>query len=213
MVGPSGSLSGSGPGRPYAPGATLRPAMSEWYSIEVFDGASSAALWAEAYGDPLLESALSTGAQGLVMAPPQLGRGAGAGVRRYQVLGGVAGLHARPGRAGRCPRPDKRPDRLPRPGWVEWYFPASSPTAAAGAVAPPPSLFRGNGRETSWPGCHLGRGPFSLPSQVLVLGAGHAGCFTADLVLAAPIPAHYSRPTAARRRNLFARRTLSATAR
>ena len=37
--------------------------MSEWYSIEVFDGASSAALWAEAYGDPLLESALSSGAR------------------------------------------------------------------------------------------------------------------------------------------------------
>ena len=37
--------------------------MSEWYSIEVFDGASSAALWAEAHGDPLLESALSSGAR------------------------------------------------------------------------------------------------------------------------------------------------------
>ncbi len=36
--------------------------MSEWYSIEVFDGASSAGLWAEAHGDPLLESALSSGA-------------------------------------------------------------------------------------------------------------------------------------------------------
>ena len=37
--------------------------MSEWYSIEVFDGASSAALWSEMHGDPLLESALSTGAK------------------------------------------------------------------------------------------------------------------------------------------------------
>ena len=37
--------------------------MAEWYSIEVFDGASSAALWAEAHGDPLLESALSSGAK------------------------------------------------------------------------------------------------------------------------------------------------------
>ena len=36
--------------------------MSEWYSIEVFDGATSAALWADAHGDPLLESALSSGA-------------------------------------------------------------------------------------------------------------------------------------------------------
>ncbi|HTW11077.1 MAG TPA: hypothetical protein VME46_26490 [Acidimicrobiales bacterium] len=36
--------------------------MSEWYSIEVFDGASSAALWADVHGDPLLESALSSGA-------------------------------------------------------------------------------------------------------------------------------------------------------
>jgi hypothetical protein len=36
--------------------------MAEWYSIEVFDGASSAALWAEAHGDMLLESALSSGA-------------------------------------------------------------------------------------------------------------------------------------------------------
>jgi hypothetical protein len=33
-----------------------------WYSIEVFDGASSASLWAEAYGDTLIESALVTGA-------------------------------------------------------------------------------------------------------------------------------------------------------
>ena len=37
--------------------------MSEWYSIEVFDGASSAGLWAEMHGDPLLESALSSGAK------------------------------------------------------------------------------------------------------------------------------------------------------
>jgi hypothetical protein len=37
--------------------------MSEWYSIEVFDGASSAALWADLHGDPLLESALSSGAK------------------------------------------------------------------------------------------------------------------------------------------------------
>ena len=37
--------------------------MSEWYSIEVFDGASSAAFWSDIHGDPLLESALSTGAQ------------------------------------------------------------------------------------------------------------------------------------------------------
>jgi hypothetical protein len=37
--------------------------MSEWYSIEVFDGASSASMWAEAHGDPLLESALTWGAR------------------------------------------------------------------------------------------------------------------------------------------------------
>jgi hypothetical protein len=37
--------------------------MSEWYSIEVFDGASSASLWAEVHGDPLLESALLMGAK------------------------------------------------------------------------------------------------------------------------------------------------------
>jgi hypothetical protein len=37
--------------------------MAEWYSIEVFDGATSAALWSEAHGDPLLESALSAGAR------------------------------------------------------------------------------------------------------------------------------------------------------
>jgi len=36
--------------------------MSEWYSIEVFDGASSAGSWALAHGDPLVESALSYGA-------------------------------------------------------------------------------------------------------------------------------------------------------
>ena len=37
--------------------------MSEWYSIEVFDGASSAALWASSHGDLILESALSSGAK------------------------------------------------------------------------------------------------------------------------------------------------------
>ena len=40
-----------------------KSAMSEWYSIEVFDGASSAGLWAEAHGDPILESALLAGAK------------------------------------------------------------------------------------------------------------------------------------------------------
>ena len=33
-----------------------------WMSIEVFDGASSAALWSEAYGDNLVETGLSNGA-------------------------------------------------------------------------------------------------------------------------------------------------------
>ena len=33
-----------------------------WFSIEVFDGASSAALWAEAYGDGIVEAAFGTGA-------------------------------------------------------------------------------------------------------------------------------------------------------
>ena len=37
--------------------------MSEWYSIEVFDGASSASLWAGVHGDPLVESALLMGAK------------------------------------------------------------------------------------------------------------------------------------------------------
>jgi hypothetical protein len=37
--------------------------MSEWFSIEVFDGASSASLWASTHGDLLLESALSGGAK------------------------------------------------------------------------------------------------------------------------------------------------------
>ena len=33
-----------------------------WFSIEVFDGASSAALWADAYGDAIVEAAFGTGA-------------------------------------------------------------------------------------------------------------------------------------------------------
>ncbi|MDQ1357407.1 MAG: hypothetical protein QOF20_2701 [Acidimicrobiaceae bacterium] len=36
--------------------------MSVWFSVEVLDGASSAALWSEAYGDALVEAALLTGA-------------------------------------------------------------------------------------------------------------------------------------------------------
>jgi hypothetical protein len=36
--------------------------VSAWYSIEVFDGASSASLWADAYGDALIETAITRGA-------------------------------------------------------------------------------------------------------------------------------------------------------
>ncbi|MGI8491785.1 MAG: hypothetical protein ACR2NJ_03360 [Acidimicrobiales bacterium] len=36
--------------------------MSAWYSIEVFDGATSATLWAEVYGDALVEAAVTSGA-------------------------------------------------------------------------------------------------------------------------------------------------------
>lgn len=36
--------------------------MAFWMSIEVFDGASSASLWADAHGDALVEVALSHGA-------------------------------------------------------------------------------------------------------------------------------------------------------
>lgn len=36
--------------------------MALWYSIEVLDGASSASLWSEAYGDSLIENALASGA-------------------------------------------------------------------------------------------------------------------------------------------------------
>lgn len=32
--------------------------MSEWYSIEVLDGATSSSVWAEAWGDTLIEAAL-----------------------------------------------------------------------------------------------------------------------------------------------------------
>src|SRR3954462_12076265 len=33
-----------------------------WFSIEVFDGASSAGLWADAFGDSIVEAAFSSGA-------------------------------------------------------------------------------------------------------------------------------------------------------
>lgn len=36
--------------------------MGVWYSIEVFDGSSSASVWAEAHGDALMETALTGGA-------------------------------------------------------------------------------------------------------------------------------------------------------
>lgn len=36
--------------------------MSAWYSIEVFDGATSASVWAEAYRDALMETAIMSGA-------------------------------------------------------------------------------------------------------------------------------------------------------
>lgn len=37
--------------------------MSSWYSIEVLDGATSASVWAESFGDTLVEFALTQGAQ------------------------------------------------------------------------------------------------------------------------------------------------------
>lgn len=37
-------------------------AVSAWYSIEVFDGAVPASVWAEAYRDSLIEAALTNGA-------------------------------------------------------------------------------------------------------------------------------------------------------
>jgi hypothetical protein len=36
--------------------------VTSWYSIEVFDGASSASLWAEAHGDTIIETAFGWGA-------------------------------------------------------------------------------------------------------------------------------------------------------
>jgi len=36
--------------------------VSSWYSIEVFDGATSASVWAEAYRDVLIETAITQGA-------------------------------------------------------------------------------------------------------------------------------------------------------
>jgi hypothetical protein len=36
--------------------------VTSWYSIEVFDGASSASLWAEAHGDTIIETAFGGGA-------------------------------------------------------------------------------------------------------------------------------------------------------
>jgi hypothetical protein len=36
--------------------------MSAWFSVEVLDGASSASIWSEAYGDALIESAILSGA-------------------------------------------------------------------------------------------------------------------------------------------------------
>jgi hypothetical protein len=36
--------------------------VAAWYSIEVFDGASPASVWAEAYRDSLMETALTHGA-------------------------------------------------------------------------------------------------------------------------------------------------------
>jgi hypothetical protein len=36
--------------------------VSAWYSIEVFDGATSASAWADAYRDPLIEAAITAGA-------------------------------------------------------------------------------------------------------------------------------------------------------
>lgn len=36
--------------------------MSAWYSVEVFDGATAASAWADAYGDALIETAITHGA-------------------------------------------------------------------------------------------------------------------------------------------------------
>jgi hypothetical protein len=36
--------------------------VSAWYSVEVFDGTTSASVWAEAYRDVLMETAITSGA-------------------------------------------------------------------------------------------------------------------------------------------------------
>ena len=43
-------------------GSDILRVVTSWYSIEVFDGASSASLWAEAHGDTIIETALGYGA-------------------------------------------------------------------------------------------------------------------------------------------------------
>jgi len=47
---------------PEAPKYGYPNVMALWFSIEVIDGASSASLWSEAYGDALMESAFLSGA-------------------------------------------------------------------------------------------------------------------------------------------------------
>jgi hypothetical protein len=59
-----------------------------WFSIEVFDGASSAALWAEAYGDGIVEAAFGPGLSVSNQRPDVLmtiSQGAGFTIERWAV--------------------------------------------------------------------------------------------------------------------------------
>lgn len=100
-----------------------------WYSIEVLDGMSSASLWAEAYGDALIEGALSTGATdwswhrhswGVVLELEFEDEAAWEAFRRLAPVGAaldavpdpLTGLIVYPGRGGSSAKPEPR---RPRP--------------------------------------------------------------------------------------------------
>jgi hypothetical protein len=147
------------------PGATV-VTMTEWWSIEVFDGPFSSTRWKDAYGSSLIESAISNGAvdwtlhqhrSGVVFAALDAVPDPVNGLLVYRGRGGSAGASARRrprphAGAGAVALPEPHPDPIEEedfePYWIESGFyddtpepmPDPSPLDEPAAVAPDPTL-------------------------------------------------------------------------
>ena len=107
--------------------ASRRRAVSAWYSIEVFDGATPASVWGEAYRDSLMETALTHGATDWSWHRHTWGVVFEVSFDDEPAWESFTNLPAGAGRPGRRPGSGHRPDRVSRSG------------RQLGGVVPPPA--------------------------------------------------------------------------